>query len=157
MKVEKRFQNDFVALINTLTDKGYIVNVEGDDGTGYYATSHEYGIQSVTTSSALNTASQRFSVWMKDSGRILVNVGVRSARYNDFIYGGLTRDERATIKDTPSQRFKNTEWQYTFTDVDVFKKVMDNLKRADGTTDGIQDIETVAQDVETVTAESVTA
>ena len=126
----RRYAKEVKEVKATLESKGYNVKLYGDDG--YSMRTDEFGIDSVRTSEEVkNRPETRFSVWMKDNGRILVNVGIATALYNTFVYGGLSSDERKSVLNRKSDN-ESKERSLVFTDYEVFKRVIDMLQDVNG-------------------------
>ena len=142
--VYRRYAKEFKEVKATLESKGYNVKLYGDDG--YSMRTDEFGIDSVRADESVkNRPETRFSVWMKDNGRILVNVGIATALYNTFVYGGLSSDERKSVLNRKSDN-ENKERSIVFTDYNVFKKVIDMVQDVNGVSPIQIDVEDVVED-----------
>lgn len=142
--IYRRYAKEIKEVVSMLESKGYNVKLYGDDG--YSMRTNEFGIDSVRTSGEVkNRPETRFSVWMKDNGRILVNIGIATALYNTFIYGGLTSNERKNVLQRKSDNEKK-ERSLIFTDYSVFKKVVDMLQDVNGMSPIQIDVEDVTED-----------
>jgi len=145
----RRYAKEVKEVKAILENKGYSVTLYGDDG--YSMKTDEFGIDSVRTDDSVkNTPETRFSVWMKDNGRILVNVGIKTALYNTFVYGGYNKEERATIHDRKSDN-ERKERSLVFTNYSVFKR---NIDMIPSLVNAVQDVDAV-KDVDAVNAVKV--